>query len=724
MYKLHRDYETRSVVDLKKTGQYPYFTSATTHAWCCSYAVDDGAVDLWQPGDPVPEVFKDAARFPADWTVWAHNDAFERRCEQGVMVPRFGFPEFPLEMHRCTMVMAAAMGLPQSLENAAGAVGLDLAKDMAGFRLMQQMARPRRIDGDADLSDPALVCIERGFEQDRYRDARGRESTVTWWGDADRRRRLGGYCIQDTEVERALEKRLLPLSDAEQKLWFLDQTVNDRGMAVDVNAARKAKILIEKAKRELDREMRRVTGRKVASCTAVAQIIEFLGENGIDAKSISKDQIVDLLGRKDLPDNCRRVLELRREASKSSTAKLNAIIEMAGPDNRVRGTFQYHGAATGRWAGRGIQPHNLPRDMPKPDAVRWYFDGLYKGPEWLDLVFGPNSFTDITSRCLRSFITAAPGRELAVADFSAIEARVLAWLAGQQDILDVFATGADVYCHAASPIYGVEVNKKDHPAERQVGKVAVLSLGYQGGIGAFGQMAKNYGVDMTPVYPRLWAQATPEEREKAEKAYTLYCGRAAVPVEREFGLAADITKQRWRAANSKITAYWYALEDAVLAAVQRPDSVQQVGKVRFRTAGSFLWCQLPSGRCVCYPYPRVVETELPWTDAEGNAATKPAVMCKTVDGVTKKWVDRVLYGGLLAENVTQAVARDLLAEAMVRAEAAGYPVVLHVHDEVVSEVPEGTGDKRFFEALMADTPRWAEGCPVSAEGFVTKRYRK
>ena len=695
MRDLHFDIESRSAVDLKKTGVYPYAASPTTEIWCAAYAFDDGPVELWSMGEPCPPAI--AEHVKSGGTVSAWNAQFERLMWWNILSDRQGWPRPVLEQFRCVMVQAMAMSLPASLENAAAALGLQSQKDMAGGRLMLQMARPRRTEPDG---------------------------THVWWDDEERRQRLADYCRVDVETERQADARTLPLAPSERELWLLDQRINDAGITVDTAAAQRAVILIDKAKRELDKEMRRITGRKVASCTAVAQIVEFLGENGVEAKSISKDQIVDLLDRKSLPDVCRRVLELRREASKSSTAKLNAMLQMAGPDNRVRGTFQYHGAATGRWAGRGIQPHNLPRNMPNADAVRWYFDGLWKGQEWLDLVFGPNSFTDITSRCMRAFIAAAPGHEMVVADFAQIEARVLAWLAGQADALDIFRRGEDIYCQQAEPVFGYPVNKKDHPDERQVGKVSILALGYQGGIGAYSTFAKNYNVDMEPVYPRLWASATVEEREKAEKAYAMYRARATVPRSREFSLAADITKQRWRAKNTQIVAYWYALEDAVLAAVQHPGSVQQVGKVRLRMAGSFLWCQLPSKRCICYPYPRIVEAELPWTDSEGKPAKKPAVQVKTVDGVTKKWVDRVLYGGLLAENVTQAVARDLLAEAMIRAEAAAYPVILHVHDEVVSEVPIGAGDQRFFEALMAETPAWADGCPVSAEGFVTRRYRK
>lgn len=355
------------------------------------------------------------------------------------------------------------------------------------------------------------------------------------------------------------------------------------------------------------------------------------------------------------------------------------------------------------------------------------------------------SVSDMLSNALRSFIIARPGHELIVADFSAIEARVLAWLSGQHDLLRLFEADADVYCHQASSIYGYPVlNKKTHPDERQVGKVAILALGYAGGIGAFAQMARGYGVDMAPVYPTLWDGASPEERERAEKAYLQYVHRVPRPVGREAGVASDIVKQRWRAANPATVQYWHDLETAAVSAVQRPGSVHTVGKVRYRCIGlsdgrPFLFCQLPSGRVLSYPYPRLQWEVIHWETgtrkvvSEEEAAkyrgrkgygVSAKVKFKGVDSVTRKWGDAVLYGGLQAENVTQAVARDLLAEAMPRAEAAGYPIVLHVHDELVAEVPEGSGDDHEFMALMSQLPKWAAGCPVAAEGFRSRRYRK
>lgn len=304
----------------------------------------------------------------------------------------------------------------------------------------------------------------------------------------------------------------------------------------------------------------------------------------------------------------------------------------------------------------------------------------------IDMIYGPP--ISVISSCLRGMLTAAPGRTFYCADFAAIEARVLAWLAGQEDVLEVFRTHGKIYEKAAAGIYHKPLDEvtKD---ERFVGKVAVLALGYQGGVGAFKTMARGYGVDV----------------DDAE---------------------ADEIKVAWREAHPDIVNYWYALERAAHRAVKAPGRIFAAGaegrEVRFRVRGSFLFCQLPSGRVLSYPYPRIEMIEVPWGEKEG--LTYMGIDTKQGSPTYGKWTRLKTYGGRIAENVTQSVARDLLAEALFRVEAAGYPVVMHVHDEVVCEVEDGFGDIDEFNTLVAQTPDWAEGLPVAAEGWTGKRYRK
>lgn len=685
---LHIDFETRSTVDLKKQGVYVYAEDPTTDVWCAAYAVDDGPVQLWRMGEPCPTAVK-LAVLDGD-LICAHNAAFERIIWRDVLAARHGWPVPALEQWRCTMVRAYALALPGSLENAAAAVGMTEAKDMEGHRLMMQMAKPRR---------------------------REKDGTLVWWDDDDRLSRLYAYCKQDVETERALDKRLLDLRPAEWALYHFDQRVNDRGIRIDVKACHQVKHIIADARDRCDAAMKSVTAGEVPTATQVAELAAWIDRQGIPCKSVAKAEIDKLLDRVDLPDNVRKALEIRRQAGKASTAKITAMLNGANHDGRSRGLLQFHAASTGRWGGRRLQPQNLPRpDMPF-SLISKAFGVFGQGIDAVDILLG--NPLHVVSNCLRSFITAAPGHELLTADFSAIEARVIAWLAGADRVLDVFRSGADIYCHEASGIYGRPINKKDNPDERQVGKVAILALGYEGGIGAFSAMARGYGVDMAPVCATLCDAAPPAFVEEARDWSAQWLKINGPVLTPDAALASDLTKRLWRANNPEIVEFWRQLEDAAAAAIENPGSVQRAGRyVKYRVSGSWLFCLLPAGRTLAYAYPRLEWKKTPW------GADKRMIVFKGVDSMTKQWKEQTTYGGSLAENVTQATARDLLAEGMLRVEAAGYPIVMHVHDEAVAEVPAGTGNLHEFETLLSETPAWAAGCPVTAEGWRGERYRK
>jgi DNA polymerase bacteriophage-type len=325
------DFETRSVVDLTDVNAYVYFDDPSTEAWCMAYCFDDDRknVRLWWAGTPCPTEVADHIRAGGILNAW--NAAFERLCFAKLMGPRHGWPVPKLEQWRCTMAAAYAMALPGKLEMAAPALGLDIRKDDAGHRLMLQMSKPRKID------------------------------PLIWWDDFDRMERLGAYCRQDVRTEMAVASRLLPLTESEQQVWYLDQKINDRGVGIDERLCLNAREVVREAARRLDAELKTITGYEVAAATNTGAIRKWLGTRGVVTDSIAKDVLAELLNRDDLPGDVRRVLEIRRDGGKSSTAKIDAMLARRQSDGRMRGNLQYHGASTGRWAARGAQLQNLPR---------------------------------------------------------------------------------------------------------------------------------------------------------------------------------------------------------------------------------------------------------------------------------------------------------------------------------------------------------------------------
>lgn len=656
MTTLHIDFESRSSVDIRRAGVYVYAEHPSTDIWCAAYALDDEPVGMWLPGEPCPTAV--TAACAEGWTVIAHNANFERVMWGRILATRYGWPQPRLEQWRCTMAMAMAMALPGSLEGAAAALGLEHTKDMEGHGLMLRMASPRR--------------PRKGENPDG----------VFWFDDEPRKQRLYAYCRQDVEVERQLERRLLALRPSELRLWHLDQTINDRGVYVDTELCRAALQVVETSTRWLNDELRELTGGFVRAASNVAQLTAWLEGRGIRTPSLDKVHIEALLGRGDLTEDVRRCLEIRQEAAKAAVKKIDALLAGMNADGRARGLLQYHAASTGRWAGRRFQPQNIKRpDIKDVDSA---IAAVASGSADLVRILYDQPLA-VVGDCLRGMVRAPAGRRLIAADFSNIEGRVLAWLAGEQWKCDAFSAfdrgeGPDIYRLAYARAFGIPVGGVDDDG-RQVGKVMELALGYQGGVGAFQTMAVGYRVSVS------------DER-------------------------ADEIKVAWRDAHPAIVQFWWDLDRAAQQAVQAPGIVYRVGALAFRRAGSFLFLRLPSGRTLCYPYPRVADREVPW------GGTRPAVVYKGVDSYTRRWQDCWAYGGLWAENVTQAVARDVMAEAMGRVEAAGYPVVLTVHDEVVSEINCDFGSLSEFEALMVELPSWADGLPVAAKAWSAERYRK
>ena len=659
-HTLHIDFETRSTVDLRRAGVYRYAEDPMTDVWCAAYAVDDGPVKLWTPGDAVPAAVDQLTLLRNKWEVVAHNANFERAIWQHILLPRYGWFPPKLTQWRCTMAQALAMSLPASLENAAAAAGLDTGKDMGGRRLMLQMAQPRR---PRKSEDP---------------------NALLWWDDEERKQRLYAYCKQDVEVERKLDKKLLKLTDTEQKLWRLDQVINDRGVFVDVKLCEAALKVVNEATRWLNDELREITDGAVSAATNVGQLHAWLRtKHNMQLASLDKEAIEAQLIRKDLPAPVRRALEIRRDCAKTSVKKIDALLAGRSKDGRARGLLQYHAASTGRWAGRRFQPQNIKR--PELENVDQAIDLVATGSASIVDATYDLSPLAVVGDCLRGMVRAPSGRKIVAGDYANIEGRILAWLAGEEWKLDAFerydeGKGPDLYKLAYARSFGVKPDDVDKE-RRQVGKVMELALGYQGGVGAFQTMASNYGVEVSD--------------DRAEEL-----------------------KVAWREAHPKTEAFWYTLEKAAMNAVRNQGRTSYVNHVAFRRVGAFLYLRLPSGRTLCYPYPAIVPKATPWGEM------RDAVKYKGVNSYTRQWDDCYAYGGLWAENVTQAVARDILAEGMIRLEKAGYPIILTVHDEIVCEVPSAFGSVSAFETIICEIPEWADGLPIAAEAWEGERYRK
>lgn len=646
------DFETQSACDLKAYGPRAYALHPTTRILCVSVAVDDGPVKVFSPETFLK--FLQAIKFNEKIEVIAHNVNFELELWNQCGVRLYGWPTLSPGQVDCTMVRAYAMGLPGSLENASAAVGIEEGKDQAGHRVMLKLAKPKK---DGSFWTPEEVP----------------EDFKT----------LYKYCAQDAVVERDLHSKIRRLIPSEKKIWELDYKINDRGIGVDVKSAKKASQLVESELMRLDHLIHQLTDGFVGQCSQAGRITQYFQSKGLKVESVKAETIQRIIDKKELPIEIRRVALIRQLAAKTSTAKLDAIIRAENTGGRLHHCFQYHVAGTGRWGGRRLQPQNLPRGTMKPEEVEKVFEVL----NTKDLVTARDEIAKMQgsvlatlSSCIRGMIVPAPGNDFIGADFSSIEARITAWLAGQEERLDEFRKKIDPYLAAASGTFNVpitEVNK----TQRQVGKAQVLAFGFGGGAGAY-------------------LRFVPKELGHTEKE-------------------GEQFKDVWRANNPKIVKMWYQLERAALAAMNDPGKWFATNKVKYCKSGSFLLCRLPSGRDIVYPYPKVEMVETPWGEK------RACITAMWVDSKTNQWTRRKCWYGILVENCVQAVASDLLRAALVDLDACNYDIVGHFHDEVLLEVPLKWSSVETIEQIIKDsTPSWCADLPVGVEGWRGSRYQK
>lgn len=649
------DIETYSSVDLAGAGVYAYTEAPDFDILLIGYKFDDEdavhvidtlAVD--RDFDEELYEFREALTDPGIIKT-AFNANFERTC-----LAKWTGASMPPEEWRCTMIKALTLGLPGNLADVGIAMGLpeEKLKDPQGKALIQffsKPCKPTRTNGQRTRNLPA-------------------HDPAKW-------KLFIEYNRQDVVTEQEILRRLAiyKTPESEQRLWSLDQHMNDNGVKLDIPMVEKIVEYDTQRRQELQEEAQALTGLR--NPNSLAQLKKWLGAQGVPMTNVTKDTIAAAL-QTELPENVRRMLEIRTALGKTSVAKYSTMLTAVCQDHRLRGILQFYGAnRSGRWAGRLVQTHNLAKNtLPDLALARELAAG--GDFETMGTLFGETAF--VFSELIRTAFIPSDGCRFVVSDFSAIEARVLAWIAGEEWVLDAFRAGKDIYCETAAMMYHVPVEKHGANSHlRQKGKVAVLACGYQGGVGAMKRMDKGGSI--------------PED---------------------ELQSVVD----QWREANPRVVKLWRTCEMAAKTAIQEHRTVRILRGIEFSYINQNLFIKLPSGRKLCY-----WDTRLKQDDYTGRLS----IVYMGVNQETKQWGETETYGGKLVENIVQATARDCLAVAMTRVSALDYKIVMHVHDEMIVDVPStDTEAPGKITAIMAQPIDWAEGLPLKGDTYETPFYMK
>lgn len=721
---LYLDTETFSEADLKKVGSYAYAEHPTTEVIICTYAVDDGPVEVWDctSESVMPISLRVALRnvMRGRMKIVGHNFLMFDRL---IMKHCWGF-DIPVSNTIDTMIWAFRHALPGSLDALCEVLGVsaDNAKDKRGKALIQRFSKP----------------TPKNYKIRRYTA----ETHPDEWALFIK------YAVSDITAMREVFHKLPRWgnSEFEDRVLELDQLINDRGFKVDVALAEASIEAVEKHKAQLQEEAQRKYGGSLTGKDFLPILRELAPAHRIH--NAQKSTLNDLLADDDLPDDARTIIEMRLGAASTASTKYNPLLLGRSSDDRRRGCIQYGGAKrTLRFAGKGFQPQNLARG--------YYHDGeLDKGISALLKGRAHRRFdvAKLTASTVRSCIIPEAGHKFVVADYSNVEGRGLAWLAGEETALDTFRAGLDIYCVTAGKMFGMEPDyiKKERKDLRQIGKACELGLGYAGGVGAFVQFAKNLGLDLVDMaktmdgtFPdHIWAATArgyewariqeakrpPRPGEKDD--------RPSYILDKKVWRTCDAIKRMWRESHPETVAFWRDIEDAAMAAIRNPGKEFTAGPrgVKFsrnvetdnngnKVSGWWLRMTLPSGRVMSYPGVGLSVSKE--TDEDGKVSTNVRIKYQGENQLTRQWGFQYTYSGKLVENCTQALCRDLLANALLNVEANGYPIVLHVHDEIICETPDlPEYNVVELERLMCELPEWAEGFPLVAEGAEMKRYAK
>lgn len=728
---VYLDTETFSEADLKKVGSYAYAEHPTTEVIICTYAVDDGPVEVWDcTSEPVmPISLRVALRnvMRGRMKIVGHNFLMFDRL---IMKHCWDF-DIPVSNTIDTMIWAFRHALPGSLDALCEVLGVsaDNAKDKRGKALIQRFSKP----------------TPKNYKIRRYTA----ETHPDEWALFIK------YAVSDITAMREVFHKLPRWgnSEFEDRVLELDQLINDRGFKVDVALAEAAIEAVEKHKAQLQEEAQRKYGGSLTGKDFLPILRELAPAHRIH--NAQKSTLNDLLSDDDLPDDARTIIEMRLGAASTASTKYNPLLLGRSSDDRRRGCLQYGGAKrTLRWAGKGFQPQNLARGYYHDEELDKGISALLKGRAHRRF-----DVAKLTASTVRSCIIPEAGRKFVVADYSNVEGRGLAWLAGEETALDTFRAGLDIYCVTAGKMFGMDPDdiKKNFKEIRQIGKACELGLGYEGGVGAFVTFAKNLGLDliemaktMDGTFPdHIWA-ATARGYEWAriqEAKRPPHPGekddRPSYILDKKVWRTCDAIKRMWRESHPETVAFWCDLKDGILAAVRNPGRefwagahLRRNGERAIRiwrtvesdssgrkVPGWWLCMELPSGRILSYPGIGVSVTKE--TDEDGRVNTNVRIKYQGENQLTRQWTTLYTHGGKACENIVQALCRDLLAYAMINVEGGGYPIVLSVHDELVCETPD-TPDYTVhdLEKLMCALPEWAEGFPLVAEGAEMKRYAK
>ena len=626
------DFETYSECDIRKAGAYAYADHPTTEVICMAWAVDDEKPTLWTPDKPAPKRLFDLVAGGAILTAW--NSFFE----MSVWTLVLNWPEVPLSQWRDTAANAAAQAYPRALGKCGEALGLggDEVKSKRGKLLIQRLCKPYR---GQRVRDPFM-----------YQE-------------------LEEYCLQDVIAERQIRKKLRSLRGTEPDLWEVDQRINWRGLRLDKSSIENALVIIKKHTELMNIRVTSLTGGVIDSTGSRAKAMQWCASQNYTLTNYDKVAITAALEDDKCPRQVKHFLTIRQSLSRSSTKKYQAMLDCLGKDGRVHGALLYHGSSTGRWSGRHLQPHNLPRPTIK-DVDLCIETMTARDPSKIS-----GDPMEALASCLRGMLIPSDNHRFIVSDYSSIEARALAWLADHNDVIDTFLAGKDLYKATASTMYNVSY-KDVTSDQRFIGKVATLALGYQGGMRAFQKMSEAYGTEVSDKQ-------------------------------------ALIVRDDWRSANEPIVRLWVETEKAARNAISYAPKTFLAAKGAFMLVKGDLLFKLPSGRLLSFPKARIQD-----------GPQSKEIIYEGMNNHTHRWGDIKTYGGSLVQSITQAVARDILAEALLRLEREKYKVVLHVHDEIIADVPNGFGSLDDFEELMCVLPAWAKGLPVEADGYESSRYRK